>query len=164
MGIFVVLIGVLGAVRPHLLTWVGPYIPWLLGLVMFGMGMTLTVEDFKAVDRRPWEVFIGAVAQFVIMPAVAWALVKVFALPPELAIGVILVGTCPGGTASNVISYLARGEVALSVSMTMASTILAPLVTPALTWFIAGAWIEVSFLSMMISIAEMVLLPVILLQ
>lgn len=162
MGIFVVLIGVLGAVRPHLLTWVGPYIPWLLGLVMFGMGMTLTVEDFKAVGRRPWEVLIGAVAQFVIMPAVAWALVKVFALPPELAIGVILVGTCPGGTASNVISYLARGEVALSVSMTMASTILAPLVTPTLTWFIAGAWIEVSFLSMMISIAEMVLLPVIL--
>ena len=162
MGIFVVLIGVLGAVQPQLLTWVGPYIPWLLGIVMFGMGMTLTVEDFKAVGRRPWEVFIGAVAQFVIMPCVAWALVKLFALPPELAIGVILVGTCPGGTASNVISYLAKGDVALSVSMTMASTILAPLVTPALTWFIAGAWIEVSFFSMMISIAEMVLLPVIL--
>lgn len=162
MGIFVVLIGVLGAVQPQLLTWVGPYIPWLLGIVMFGMGMTLTVEDFKAVGRRPWEVLIGAVAQFVIMPCVAWALVKLFALPPELAIGVILVGTCPGGTASNVISYLAKGDVALSVSMTMASTILAPLVTPALTWFIAGAWIEVSFFSMMISIAEMVLLPVVL--
>lgn len=162
MGIFVVLIGVLGAVQPQLLTWVGPYIPWLLGIVMFGMGMTLTVEDFKAVGRRPWEVFIGAAAQFVIMPCVGWALVKLFALPPELAIGVILVGTCPGGTASNVISYLAKGDVALSVSMTMASTILAPLVTPALTWFIAGAWIEVSFFSMMISIAEMVLLPVVL--
>lgn len=162
MGFFVVLIGVFGAVCPHLLTWVGPYIPWLLGVVMFGMGMTLTVEDFKAVGRRPWEVLIGAVAQFVIMPAVAWALVKVFALPPELAIGVILVGTCPGGTASNVISYLARGDVALSVSMTMASTLLAPVVTPALTWLIAGAWIEVSFTSMMISIAEMVLLPVVL--
>lgn len=162
MGIFVVLIGVLGALHPQLLTWVGPYIPWLLGIVMFGMGMTLTVEDFKAVGRRPWEVLIGAAAQFVIMPCVAWALVKLFALPPELAIGVILVGTCPGGTASNVISYLAKGDVALSVSMTMASTILAPLVTPALTWFIAGAWIEVSFFSMMISIAEMVLLPVVL--
>lgn len=162
MGIFVVLIGVVGAVRPAWLTWVGPYIPWLLGIVMFGMGMTLTVDDFKAVGKRPWEVLIGAVAQFVIMPIVAWALVKLFALPPELAIGVILVGTCPGGTASNVISYLAKGDVALSVSMTMASTILAPLVTPALTWFIAGAWIEVSFLSMMVSIAEMVLLPVVL--
>lgn len=162
MGFFVVLIGVIGALWPALLTWVGPYIPWLLGLVMFGMGMTLTVEDFKAVGRRPWEVLIGAVAQFLIMPSVAWALVTLFALPPELAIGVILVGTCPGGTASNVISYLAKGDVALSVSMTMASTILAPVVTPALTWWIAGAWIEVSFVSMMVSIAEMVLLPVIL--
>lgn len=162
MGFFVVFIGIVGAVWPQTLTWVGPYIPWLLGVVMFGMGMTLTVGDFKAVGKRPWEVLIGAVAQFVIMPCVAWALVKVFALPPELAIGVILVGTCPGGTASNVISYLAKGDVALSVSMTMASTILAPFVTPALTWFIAGAWIEVNFLSMMISIAEMVLAPVIL--
>lgn len=162
MGIFVVLIGIVGAVRPAWLTWVGPYIPWLLGIVMFGMGMTLTVDDFKAVGKRPWEVLIGAVAQFVIMPVVAWALVKLFALPPELAIGVILVGTCPGGTASNVISYLAKGDVALSVSMTMASTLLAPLVTPALTWLIAGAWIEVSFLNMMLSIAEMVLLPVVL--
>lgn len=162
MAIFVVLIGIVGAVWPWTLQWVGPYVGWLLGIVMFGMGMTLTVDDFKNVFKRPWEVFIGAFAQFLIMPLVAWALVKVFALPPELAIGVILVGTCPGGTASNVISYLARGDVALSVSMTMTTTILAPVVTPALTFLLAGAWIHVSFVSMMISIAEMVLLPVIL--
>ena len=91
-----------------------------------------------------------------------WGLVRIFALPPELAIGVILVGTCPGGTASNVISYLAKGDVALSVSMTMATTLLAPIVTPALTWFLPGAWIHVSFLSMMISIVQMVLVPVML--
>lgn len=96
------------------------------------------------------------------MPFVAWGLVRIFALPPELAIGVILVGTCPGGTASNVISYLAKGDVALSVSMTMATTLLAPIVTPALTWLLAGAWIHVSFLSMMISIVQMVLVPVLL--
>ena len=162
MAIFVVLIGIVGAVWPQTLQWVGPYVGWLLGIVMFGMGMTLTVQDFKTVFKRPWEVLIGVVAQFLIMPFVAWALVRLFALPPELAIGVILVGTCPGGTASNVISYLAKGDVALSVSMTMSTTLLAPIVTPALTWFLAGAWIHVSFVSMMISIAEMVLVPVLL--
>jgi hypothetical protein len=114
MALFVVLIGAMGAIWPQTLTWVGPYIPWLLGVVMFGMGMTLTFQDFKTVFHRPWEVMIGVVAQFLIMPFVAWMLVKIFSLPPELAIGVILVGTCPGGTASNVISYLAKGDVALS--------------------------------------------------
>ena len=145
MAVFVVLIGVVGAIWPWTLQWAAPYVGWLLGIVMFGMGMTLTVADFKTVFKRPWEVLIGVFAQFLIMPLVAWGLVRIFALPPELAIGVILVGTCPGGTASNVISYLAKGDVALSVSMTMATTLLAPIVTPALTWFLAGAWIHVSF-------------------
>ena len=162
MAVFVVLIGIVGALWPWTLKWAAPYVGWLLGIVMFGMGMTLTVADFKTVFKRPWEVLIGIFAQFLIMPFVAWGLVRIFALPPELAIGVILVGTCPGGTASNVISYLAKGDVALSVSMTMATTLLAPIVTPALTWLLAGAWIHVSFLSMMISIVQMVLVPVLL--
>ena len=162
MALFVLLIGVVGAVRPQTLTWVGPYVGWLLGVVMFGMGMTLTFQDFKQVLQRPWEVLLGVAAQFLIMPLAAWFLVWLFALPPELAIGVVLVGTCPGGTASNVISYLARGDVALSVSMTMATTLLAPVVTPTLTWLLAGSWIEVSFTAMMISIAQMVLLPLLL--
>lgn len=162
MAVFVVIIGIVGALWPWTLKWAAPYVGWLLGIVMFGMGMTLTVADFKTVFKRPWEVLIGIFAQFLIMPFVAWGLVRIFALPPELAIGVILVGTCPGGTASNVISYLAKGDVALSVSMTMATTLLAPIVTPALTWLLAGAWIHVSFLSMMISIVQMVLVPVLL--
>ena len=162
MALFVVLVGVVGAVRPQTLTWVGPYVGWLLGVVMFGMGMTLTVQDFKRVLQRPWEVLLGVVAQFLIMPFVALLLVRLFSLPPELAIGVILVGTCPGGTASNVISYLAKGDVALSVSMTTATTLLAPVMTPFLTWYLAGSWIEVSFTAMMISIAQMVLLPLML--
>ncbi len=162
MVVFVVLIGIVGALWPWTLKWAAPYVGWLLGIVMFGMGMTLTVADFKTVFKRPWEVLIGIFAQFLIMPFVAWGLVRIFALPPELAIGVILVGTCPGGTASNVISYLAKGDVALSVSMTMATTLLAPIVTPALTWFLAGAWIHVSFWSMMLSIVQMVLVPVLL--
>ena len=160
---YIVLVVVVAAYfMPSAFLWAVPHTVLLLGVIMFGMGMTLTVADFKTVFKRPWEVLIGIFAQFLIMPFVAWGLVRIFALPPELAIGVILVGTCPGGTASNVISYLAKGDVALSVSMTMATTLLAPIVTPALTWLLAGAWIHVSFLSMMISIVQMVLVPVLL--
>ncbi|SDG80883.1 bile acid:Na+ symporter, BASS family [Selenomonas sp. WCT3] len=162
LALLVIAVGVLGAVAPWTLTWVGPYVSWMLGVVMFGMGMTLRVEDFRNVLKAPWQVGLGVAAQFLIMPLVAYGLVKVFQLPPELAVGVILVGTCPGGTASNVIAYLAKGDVALSVSMTMTTTLLAPIVTPALTWFFADAWVNVSFVSMMISIAEMVLAPVLL--
>ena len=162
MAVFVVLAAVIGAVYPPSLTWIKPYVSIMLGIVMFGMGMTLTFADFRMVLKRPWEIFIGALAQFTIMPAMAWVLTKVFDLPPELAIGVILVGTCPGGTASNVITYLARGDVALSVSMTMTTTLLAPVVTPLITWWLAGAYVDVSLQTMMISIAEMVLAPVIL--
>ena len=162
MALLVVLVGIAGVLWPSALTWVGPRVAWMLGLVMFGMGMTLKVEDFRLLARRPWEVCLGAAAQFTIMPGVAWALVKLFDLPPELAIGVILVGTCPGGTASNVITYLAKGDVALSVAMTMTTTLLAPVMTPCLTWLLAGAWIDISLAAMMQSIAQMVLLPVLL--
>lgn len=162
MAVLVLAVAVVGAMAPQAFTWVGPYVAWLLGIVMFGMGMTLKVEDFKHVLQHPLQVGIGVLAQFLVMPLVAWVLVKVFQLPPELAVGVILVGTCPGGTASNVISYLAKGDVALSVSMTMTTTLLAPIVTPLLTYALAGAWIDVSMTSMMISIAQMVLAPVIL--
>ena len=104
----------------------------LLGIVMFGMGLTLKPEDFKVVFSRPKDVIVGCVAQFTLMPFLAWALTQVFHLPTELAIGVILVGTCPGGTSSNVMTYLSKGDVALSVGMTAVSTVLAPLLTPLL--------------------------------
>ena len=162
LAILVLLAGILGVTFPPLFTWVGAYIPPMLGVVMFGMGMTLTPNDFREVFRRPVEVLIGVVAQFSIMPLIALALTKIFNLPPELAIGVILVGTCPGGTASNVMSFLARGDVALSVSMTLTTTLLAPVVTPLLTYWLAGAQIEVSLTAMMLSIAKIVLAPVLL--
>lgn len=160
MAVFVILAGALGATWPSTMQWVVPEIPWMLGLVMFGMGMTLQIADFKQIATRPWETCIGALCQYTIMPFAAWLLVKLIDLPPELAAGVILLGACPGGTASNVITYIARGDVALSVSMTIVTTLLAPIVTPLLTWWLAGAWIDVSVTSMMLSIAEMVLFPV----
>ena len=134
---------------------------WALGIIMFGMGLTLTPPDFALVVKRPLPVLIGVVAQFVIMPALAWALARAFRLDPALAAGVILVGCAPGGTSSNVISYLAKGDVALSVTMTSISTLLAPLMTPLLTRWLAGQYMPVDAGSMAMSIVRMVLVPVV---
>ena len=158
----VVLVGAAGAVFPASLSWIAPQVPLLLGIVMFGMGMTIELKDFRHLVCHPWDVGIGVLAQFTIMPLVAYLLTQAFSLSPDLAVGVILVGTCPGGTASNVITYLAKGDVALSVTMTMATTLLAPFVTPFLTLLLAGEEIAVNAPAMMLSIAEMVLLPVLL--
>ena len=132
-----------------------------LGIIMFGMGLTLTPPDFALVARRPLPVLVGVVAQFVIMPTLAWILAKVFGLDPALAAGVILVGCAPGGTSSNVISYLAKGDVALSVTMTSISTLLAPLMTPLLTSWLAGQYMSVDAGAMTMSIVKMVLVPVV---
>ena len=108
---------------------------------MFGMGLTIRMEDFKVVFSRPKEVLIGFVSQYTIMPLIAWTLCMILKLPTELALGVILVGCCPGGTASNVITYIAGGDVALSVGMTIASTLIAQLMTPLLVYILAGTWV-----------------------
>ena len=162
MAVLVVLAAAIALLEPVSFKWVAPKITILLGIVMFGMGMTLKLSDFKLVFQRPRDVLIGALAQFTIMPLLAYLLAKGFNLPPELAAGVILVGTCPGGTSSNVMTYLARGDVALSVSMTMTTTVLAPIVTPLLTWQLAGAWVDISLSAMMMSILQVVILPIVL--
>lgn len=158
----VLLVGVAGAVFPPLFLWVLPFIAYLLGLIMFGMGVSLETEDLRRIGRRPWEALLGVAAQYGVMAGVGWLLARGLGLPPELAVGVILVGTCPGGTASNVITFIARGDVALSVSMTAASTLLAPILTPLLTLWLAGATLEVDAAAMFLSILWMVLLPVLL--
>ena len=134
----------------------------LLGIVMFGMGLTLKPNDFKVVFSRPKDVIVGCVAQFTLMPFLAWVLTMVFHLPTELAIGVILVGTCPGGTSSNVMTYLSKGDVALSVGMTAVSTVLAPILTPLLTLLYAGQRVDVNPMSMFLSIVKVVLVPIVL--
>ena len=139
MGIWVLLAAVSALVFPEVLSHVRPtVINYLLGMVMFGMGLTLNLKDFKIVFSRPKDVIIGCLAQFTIMPLLAWTLSRVFGLDEALALGVVLVGCCPGGTASNVITYLAKGDLALSVGMTGVSTLLAPFLTPLLTWLLAG--------------------------
>ena len=160
MAILVILMAGAALAAPRTFTGIAPHVSLLLGVVMFGMGITLRGSDFRRILEYPRDVCIGVLAQFTIMPLLAWLLAKGFALSPDLAVGVILVGTCPGGTSSNVMTYLARGDVALSVSMTMITTLLAPLVTPFLTWQLAGAWVEVSFAAMMLSIVKVVILPI----
>jgi len=136
-------------------------VPYLLGVVMFCMGLTMTPHDFKGVAKRPWAVGLGLVAHYVIMPGLGWLIANALDLPPELAAGVILVGCAPSGTASNVVTYLARGDVALSVSVATVSTVLAPLITPPLTLLLAGEFLPVDAGSMVTDILKTVLLPVI---
>lgn len=162
MAVLAIICAVIAMINPATFKWTAPHITILLGVVMFGMGMTLRLEDFKEIFKRPRDVLVGVLAQFMIMPLIAYVLAKAFELPAELAAGVILVGTCPGGTASNVMTYLAKGDLALSVSMTMSTTILAPIVTPLLTWWLAGSWIEISLSAMMLSIVKVVVAPIVL--
>lgn len=156
------LCAIIAFVSPETFKWVLQYVPILLGVVMFGMGLTLSPSDFKIITQHPKAVIIGVVAQFVIMPLVAYLLTRLFSLPPEVAVGVILVGCCPGGTASNVMTYLARGNVALSVAVTSVSTLLAPVLTPTVFYLLANQWLDISAVAMFWSILKMVLLPVVL--
>ena len=127
---------------------------------MFGMGLTLRPDDFRLVFSRPKDVLMGCAAQFCVMPALAYLLSRLFSLDEALTVGVVLVGCCPGGTASNVITYLAKGDLALSVGMTGVSTLLAPVLTPVLTYLLAGESVDVDVVSMFLSILWVVILPI----
>ncbi|MCI6988936.1 MAG: bile acid:sodium symporter family protein [Campylobacter sp.] len=138
------------------------WVNYILGLIMFGMGLTVKFSDFKELFVRPKFVIIGILSQFIVMPSIAFFLVKVFNLSLELAIGIVLVGTCPGGTSSNVITYLSRGDLALSVAITSCTTLLAPIMTPFLTYLLISQSIEVDTIGMFISVVQVVLIPIVL--
>lgn len=162
MGAIVVLVAAIALFLPSSFLWVDTWaINPMLGVIMFGMGLTLSPQDFRIVFSRPKDIIIGCLAQFTIMPLLALGLSWAFALPKELALGVILVGCCPGGTASNVITYLAKGDLALSVGMTATSTLLAPLLTPLLVWLLAGTMVEVDTIGMLLSIVYVVIAPIV---
>ena len=160
--LWVILASLIGLKNPNTFLWVLPHIPLLLGAIMFGMGMTLELDDLREILRRPKQVLIGAIAQYTIMPFFAYGLAVLFQLPPDLAVGVILVGSCPGGTASNVITFLAKGDVALSVAMTSVSTLISPIMTPLLTLWLAGQWISIPTGNLLFSILKIVWFPAIL--
>lgn len=149
-----------GLWRPEALAGARPAIPWLLGLVMFGMGLNLRAQDFARVAARPGRVALGVLLQFGLMPAFAWAAARLFGLDPVLTAGMILVGACPGGTASNLVALLARADVALSVTLTAVSTVAAVLATPALVWLYLHQTVPVAAGALLGDVGRIVLLPV----
>ncbi|MCR4852901.1 MAG: bile acid:sodium symporter family protein [Prevotella sp.] len=162
MGVLVLLSAIVALLFPDTLNKIKPtVINYLLGVIMFGMGLTLNLNDFRIVFSRPKDVITGCLAQFTIMPLLAFGLARLFGLDDALTLGVVLVGCCPGGTASNVITYLAKGDLALSVGMTGVSTLLAPLLTPLLTWLLAGERVDVNVASMFLSILWVVIVPIV---
>ncbi|MFZ0368768.1 MAG: bile acid:sodium symporter family protein [Halobacillus sp.] len=161
-AIWVLLFAVLSFFIPSGFSWIAPYIVPLLGIIMFGMGLTLSKKDFQEVFKRPKDVAIGVGAQFTLMPLLAFFLVTILPVSTEVAVGVILVGCCPGGTSSNVMTYLSKGDTALSVSITAVSTLLAPIFTPFLVWLFASQWLPVSAVDLFLSIVQIVLFPILL--
>lgn len=162
LGLLVLVAAIAALVFPASFVWIDTWvINPVLGLIMFGMGLTLSPKDFKVVLTRPKDIFLGCLAQFTVMPLLAFLLTWAFSLPKELALGVILVGCCPGGTASNVITYLAKGDLALSVGMTATSTLLAPLLTPLMVLLLAGTMVDVDTIGMLLSILYVVIAPII---
>lgn len=162
MGVIIIAFSALALWQPWIFSWVAPHISAMLGIIMLGMGMTLHWQDFSHVLRHPRDLGLGLLVQFGCMPLLAFGLCHVFALPPELAMGMILVGTAPGGTASNVLTFIARGDVAFSVAMTAAATLVSLLLTPPLTWLLGGVWVPVDMGGLFWSIVKIVLVPVLL--
>ncbi len=161
MAWIVLVIAALALFAPGTCLWIQTgWINYLLMIVMFGMGLTMKVSDFAVVFTRPRDVIVGCLAQFIVMPLLAFGLGKVFGLSSELLVGVILVGTCPGGTSSNVITYLSKGDTALSVGMTSINTLLAPFLTPALTYLYLRTSVSVDVKAMFVSIIQVVIIPI----
>lgn len=159
---FIILTAVVALLWPSLFGWVqqGDRASIILGLIMLTMGCTLSMEDFRILLQRPLDILIGSVAQYTIMPLVAWSLSHLFHLNPYLSAGIILVGCCPGGVSSNIMSFLCRGDVAYSVGMTTVSTLLAPFVTPLLMLWLASTSIDIDAWGMFRNILVVTLLPV----
>ena len=161
MAIIVLVVAALALFAPGTCLWIQTsWVNYLLMIVMFGMGLTLKLEDFKLVFTRPKDIIIGCLAQFTVMPLLAFLLGKAVGLDAALLAGVVLVGTCPGGTSSNVITYLSKGDVALSVGMTSVNTLLAPFLTPAITYLLLRTTVTVDMLSMFMSIIKVVIIPI----
>lgn len=160
-AVWVIIVAVIAFMFPEGFKFLAPYISILLGIVMFGMGLTLKAKDFSEVFTRPKDVLVGILGQFFIMPLLAFLLCQVLNLSDEIAVGVILVGCCPGGTASNVMTFLGKGDVPLSVTISACTTLMAPIVTPALIWLFASKWVDVDPVAMFLSIVYIVILPIV---
>ncbi|MBN1787014.1 MAG: bile acid:sodium symporter family protein [Sedimentisphaerales bacterium] len=159
LAVWVLAMGVVAYFWPGPFIWAKPGMEWFFGLTMFGIGVVLRIEDFKQIALKPLIVLVGVCGQFLIMPFGAFAIAKLFHLPPEVAVGLILTGCAPGAMTSNVMCYIAKADAAYSVSLTTVATLLCPLLTPGLTFLLAKAQMDVPFLAMFLSVIKMVVLP-----
>lgn len=161
MAWIVLAIAMLSLFLPASTLWIRTtWVNYLLMIVMFGMGLATSPHDFAIVFTRPRDIIFGCIAQFTVMPVLAFLLSRLFHLDPALTAGVVLVGTCPGGTASNVITYFSGGDVPLSVGMTSVNTLLAPFLTPVLTYLLLRTTVHVDVAAMFISIVKVILIPI----
>ena len=160
ISFIIIIFSIIAFFIPNNFSWMVKYTAIFLGIAMFGMGMTIKPSDLKNILLQPKYIIIGCILQYIIMPISAWLIAYGFNLNSDLALGVILVGCCPGGTASNVITHIADGDVPLSVSMTIVSTLLAPIFTPVLIFLLAGKWVEISLFLMVKSVINIILIPV----
>jgi len=158
-AVWVVLFGVTAYFLPGPFVALKSYMDWFFALTMFGIGAVLQIEDFKRIVQKPVLILIGTVTEFTVMPFGAFAVAKLFGLPPEIAVGLILTGAAPGAMSSNVLSYIAKADAAYSVSLTTVTTLLCPVLTPGLTFLLAGSMLEIPFLDMVVSVMKMVIVP-----
>ena len=159
MPLWVVSLGVLGYAHPPSLVWLKPYLEWMFFGTMLGIGCTMRFSDFRPLRQRPHLVLLGILVQFLVMPGCGFLIAKALRLPPDLFLGMILVGVVPGAMASNVIAYLAKTDVAYSIALTSTATLLSPILTPALTYLYANTVVHIDFLAMLLSIFKIVILP-----
>lgn len=161
-AVLVIAAAVIAFIVPDQFLWLNSYVTILLGVVMFGMGLTLKAVDFKLILTKPIPVIIGIAAQYIIMPLAAFLIAYLLNLPATIAAGLVLLGSVPGGTASNVMVYLSKGDVPLSITMTSLSTLLAPIATPFILLLLAGQWLPVDPISMLLSIVQVIIVPIVL--
>lgn len=159
--LWVVIFAALAFFVPGPFMGMGGAVTYLLGIVMLGMGLTMSIDDFKLVLVRPKDVIFGIVIRYCIMPFIAFCVSKVLGLSPMLAAGLILVGCCPSGTASNVMTFISKGDTALSVTISSINTLLAPILTPALFMFLAGTLIPIDATALLLDILKVVIVPIV---
>lgn len=158
--VIILSVSIVGFFSPYLFSWVQPYIKQILGAIMFCMGATLTFSDFKSIVKSPKLIGVGVALQYTCMPLLAYLISKVLQLPNEQLIGMVIVGSCPGGTASNLITFLSKGNVALSVVITLSSTILAPLLTPLMIYLFLMEQMPIDTFALMKSVFWIVVFPI----
>lgn len=160
MALWVVIFSGIAFLYPAPFKPIGPNISYLLGVIMLGMGLSMSLDDFRLVLTRPKDVFYGVFFRYLIMPVVGLCVAKLLDLPPALAAGMVLLGACPSGTGSNVMTYIAKGDTALSITVSSVNTILAPLLTPYLFLALAGTMIPIEPGALFLDIVKIVLIPV----